>query len=165
MRRIGTITLGALAFAALGIAGPASAQDQTLRIGLGDIATVETLGLLIALERVEERGVTVDLTAFKSEDIAAQAVVNGQVDVGVGTPYALIQKLDAPVRVFFQLSTLKFYPVVSNEYPDWQALDGKQFVYHARGCNDYTCRSCTRTFATKAAADAAGFRAHTKCVR
>ncbi|HEX6141125.1 MAG TPA: ABC transporter substrate-binding protein [Geminicoccaceae bacterium] len=133
MRKLGTITLGTLALAAVGLASPASAQDKSLRVGLGDIATVETLGLLIALERVEERGVDVELTAFKSEDIAAQAVVNGQVDVGVGVPYALIQKMDAPVRLFFQLSTLKFYPVVSTEYQDWQALDGQPFAYHARG--------------------------------
>ena len=83
-----------------------------MRIGLGDIATVETLNLLIALERVKERGVDVEFTAFKDEDIAAQAVVNGQVDVGIGTPYALIQKVEAPIRIFYQLSTLKFYPVV-----------------------------------------------------
>ena len=101
MRKLGITTAGAFALLAAGLAptGPAWAQDKSLKIGLGDIATVETLGLLIALERVKERGVDVELTAFKSEDIAAQAVVNGQVDVGVGTPYALIQKMDAPVRV------------------------------------------------------------------
>jgi NitT/TauT family transport system substrate-binding protein len=114
---------------------PALAQDsKQIRIGLGDIATVETLNLLIALERVKERGVDVELTAFKDEDVAAQAVVNGQVDVGVGTPYALIQKVQAPIRIFYQLSTLKFYPVVDQEaYPDWQSLDGEPFVYHGRG--------------------------------
>lgn len=116
-------------------ADPAAAQDaKSIHIGLGDVASVEALNFLIALDRVEERGVEVELTAFKAEDIAAQAVVNGQVDVGVGTPYALIQRLEAPVRMFFQLSTLKFYPVVDQEaYPDWQSLDGEQFVYHARG--------------------------------
>jgi NitT/TauT family transport system substrate-binding protein len=103
----------ALALSALMLGCPAVAQDsQQIRIGLGDIATVETLNFLIALERVKERGVEVELTAFKDEDVAAQAVVNGQVDVGVGTPYALIQKVQAPIRLFYQLSTLKFYPVV-----------------------------------------------------
>lgn len=125
---------GALALSAVLLSGPASAQDMQVRIGLGDIATVETLNLLIALERAKERGVEVELTAFKDEDIAAQAVVNGQVDVGVGTPYALIQKVGAPIRIFYQLSTLKFYPVVDAEaYPDWASLDGEPFVYHGRG--------------------------------
>jgi NitT/TauT family transport system substrate-binding protein len=135
MLRLHTVAAGALALALAVVAVPEAvrAQEKSIRIGLGDIATVETLNLLIALERVKERGVNVELTAFKSEDIAAQAVVNGQVDVGVGTPYALIQKVGAPIRVFYQLSTLKFYPVVSTEYADWQALDGEPFAYHARG--------------------------------
>jgi len=125
---------GALALSAMMMSAPALAQDEQVRIGLGDIATVETLNLLIALERVKERGVEVEFTAFKDEDIAAQAVVNGQVDVGIGTPYALIQKVEAPIRIFYQLSTLKFYPVVDAEaYPDWQALDGEPFAYHGRG--------------------------------
>jgi micrococcal nuclease len=40
----------------------------------------------------------------------------------------------------------------------------RSFVYHARGCPDYTCRTCTREFTNTAAADAAGFRAHASCV-
>jgi ABC-type nitrate/sulfonate/bicarbonate transport system substrate-binding protein len=125
---------GALALSAMVLGGPVLAADMQVRIGLGDIATVETLNLLIALERAKARGVEVELTAFKDEDIAAQAVVNGQVDVGVGTPYALIQKVQAPIRIFYQLSTLKFYPVVDAEaYPDWASLDGEPFVYHSRG--------------------------------
>jgi NitT/TauT family transport system substrate-binding protein len=128
------VLYGALALSAVLLSSPTLAQDQRIRIGLGDIATVETLNLLIAIERVKERGVEVELTAFKDEDIAAQAVVNGQVDIGIGTPYALIQKVQAPIRVFYQLSTLKFYPVVDAEaYPDWKALDGEPFAYHGRG--------------------------------
>jgi NitT/TauT family transport system substrate-binding protein len=130
-----TVFCGALALSAVMLGSPVLAQDsKQVRIGLGDIATVETLNLLIALERTKERGVDVEFTAFKDEDIAAQAVVNGQVDVGIGTPYALIQKVQAPIRIFYQLSTLKFYPVVDQAaYPDWQSLDGQPFVYHGRG--------------------------------
>src|SRR5690606_6795105 len=47
---------GALALSAAMLTSPAWAQDSNqVRIGLGDIATVETLNLLIALERVKER--------------------------------------------------------------------------------------------------------------
>jgi len=136
MHKLGTVFASTLVLGALaaGVPDPAAAQDGTIRIGLGDVATVETLNLLIALERVKERGVEVEFTAFKDEEIAAQAVINGQVDIGIGTPYALIQKVEAPIRIFYQLSTLKFYPVVDKEaYPDWQALDGQPFAYHGRG--------------------------------
>ncbi|HEX5078227.1 MAG TPA: ABC transporter substrate-binding protein [Geminicoccaceae bacterium] len=126
---------GALALSAVMLTTPVLAQDsKQVRVGLGDIATVETLNLLIALERAKERGLDVEFTAFKDEDVAAQAVVNGQVDIGIGAPYALIQKVQAPIRLFYQLSTLKFYPVVDAEaYPDWQSLDGQPFAYHGRG--------------------------------
>jgi NitT/TauT family transport system substrate-binding protein len=37
-------------------------------------------------------------------------------DIGIGTPYSVIQKTKVPIRNFFQLSKLVFFPVVSNEY-------------------------------------------------
>lgn len=37
-------------------------------------------------------------------------------------------------------------------------------VYHAPGCRDYNCRHCTENFASRAAAEAAGFRPHRECV-
>ena len=65
---------------------------------------------------------------------AAQAVVGGEADIGVGTPYALIQKVKAPIRIFYQMSTLKFYPIVNAEfYKDWKDLDGQEIAVHARG--------------------------------
>ena len=87
-----------------------------IRVAFGDIASVEALGFLTALERAKERGVEIEINYLKSEDIAAQAVVGGQADVGVGTPYALLQKVRAPIRIFYQMSTLRFYPVVNTEF-------------------------------------------------
>ena len=112
----------------------ALAQRADIRVALGDIESVETLNLFVALERVRERGVTVELIELTSEDLATQAVVNGQADVGIGAPYALIQRVDAPIRIFYQLQTLRFFPVVNAEmYPDWQAMDGQPFAVHSRG--------------------------------
>lgn len=111
---------------------PASASS--IRVAFGDIASVESLNLLVAFERAKERGVDIQSTFFKSEDLAAQAVVGGQADVGIGTPYALIQKVKAPIRLFYQVSNLRFYPVVNTEfYKDWKDLDGQEFAVHSRG--------------------------------
>src|SRR5688500_20021454 len=63
----------------------------TIKVALGDIESVETLALFIALERVRERGTKVELTELADEDLANQAVVGGQADVGLGAPYALNQ--------------------------------------------------------------------------
>jgi NitT/TauT family transport system substrate-binding protein len=105
-----------------------------IHIAFGDIATVETLNFLIAVERAKERGVDIETTFFKSEDIAAQAVVGGQADVGVGTPYALLQKVKAPIRMFYQMSSLRFFPTVNTEfYQDWKDLDGQEIAVHSRG--------------------------------
>lgn len=104
------------------------------RVAFGDIASVETLHLQAAFARAQEKGVDLEVTYLKSEDIASQAVVGGQADIGVGAPYALIQKVKAPIRMFVQLSTLRFYPIVNAEYfKTWKDLDGQEVAVHARG--------------------------------
>jgi NitT/TauT family transport system substrate-binding protein len=110
-----------------------AAEGGRLRVALGDIEGVETLNLLIAFERLRERGVEVELTEFAEEDLANQAVVGGQADIGLGAPYAVIQEVDAPIRAICQLQTLRFFAIVDQEaYPDWQALDGQSFTVHSR---------------------------------
>ena len=113
---------------------PAAVSAAQMHIAFGDIASVETLNFLIAIEKAKARGVDVKVTYFKSEDIAAQAVVAGQADIGVGTPYALLQKVKAPIRIFFQLSTLRFFPVVNTDYyKGWKDLNGQEMTVHSRG--------------------------------
>ncbi|MGH3386289.1 MAG: ABC transporter substrate-binding protein [Nocardioidaceae bacterium] len=106
----------------------------SIRVALGDIESVETLALFIALERVRKRGTEVELIELADEDLANQAVVGGQADVGLGAPYALIEGSKAPLRIFCQLQGARFFPVVDKaDYPDWQAMDGETFTVHSRG--------------------------------
>jgi len=115
-------------------AGDGEMVEGSIRVALGDIEGVETLNLLIALERVRERGIDVELTEFAEEDLAAEAVLGGQADVGLGAPYAVIQETGAPIRIICQLQTLRFFAIADAEaYPDWQALDGETFTVHSRG--------------------------------
>jgi NitT/TauT family transport system substrate-binding protein len=124
---------GALVAAGL-MFGTAAAEAQGMvRVALGDVVSVETLAFLIALERAKERGLDYELTSFAEEELAIQAIVGGQADVGVGTPYAVIQKTKVPLRILFQVSSLVFYPVVSVEYETWADLDGEPFTFHGRG--------------------------------
>ncbi len=117
------------------LAEDAAGQPRTkIRYALGDVISIDELPLLIAVERAKAHGVEVEVTSFKSEEIASQAVVNGQADVGQGTPYALVQKVSVPIRFFYQLSALQFFPVVSKEhYKSWKDLNGQEIVVHARG--------------------------------
>jgi len=125
---------GAAAAILLTMAPVADAAEGQMHIAFGDIATVETLGFQIAIERAKERGVDIEVSYLKSEDIAAQAVVGGQANVGVGTPYAMLQKVKAPIRIFYQISALRFFPIVNTEfYKDWKDLDGQEIAVHSRG--------------------------------
>lgn len=115
-------------------AGASLAQSDPLRVALGDIASVESLNLLIAMERTKERGVPMEITFFNSEDVATQAVLSGEADIGVGAPYAFIANSKAPIRMFYRMSTLLFFPVVNSEvYSSWADLDGQEVTVHSRG--------------------------------
>jgi NitT/TauT family transport system substrate-binding protein len=118
----------------LGLPADGAQAGTKIRYALGDVITTDDLQLLIAIERAKARGVEVEVTAFKSEELATQAVINGQADVGQGTPYAAIQKVNVPIRFFYQLYSLLFFPVVNKEsYKSWKDLDGQEMTVHARG--------------------------------
>ena len=122
-----------LVITALGFGTSLAEAKEPIRVALGDVVSVETLAFLIALDRAKDKGVDYELTAFADEDIAIQALVGGQADIGVGTPYTIIQKAKVPLRAIFQMSRLVFFPVAANKYQTWQDLDGKPFTFHARG--------------------------------
>lgn len=133
MKRKPTIFLIVTVLFCVAFAFSANAEVGKIKVALGDIASVETLNLLIALENARGRGLDIELIAFKSEDIANQAIVNGQAHIGIGTPYAVIQNVKSPIRMFFQLSKLNFYPVVNKEfYTSWKDLDGGDIAVHSR---------------------------------
>lgn len=119
--------------ASLALGATAATAQDTVRVALGDVISDENLAFLIALERAKEKGLNYELTSFAEEELAIQAIISGQADVGIGTPYAVIQKTKVPLRIIFQFSTLVFYPVVANEYQTWQDLDGQPFTFHGRG--------------------------------
>jgi NitT/TauT family transport system substrate-binding protein len=125
--------MGALALAGVMLGSGLAQAQEKVHVALGDVVSVETLAFVIAMERAKERGVDYELTSFAKEDLAIQSIINGQAQLGVGTPYAVIQKSKVPLKVIFQMSRLVFFPVASNEYATWKDLDGQPFTFHARG--------------------------------
>ena len=115
------------------LAASAHAQAKKVRVAFGDVLSTETVSMVIALERAKARGVDYEITFFSKEELAIQAVINGQADLGVGTPYSIIQKSKAPMRILFQGTRLVFFPVVDSKYKTWKDLDGQPFTFHARG--------------------------------
>jgi len=122
-----------IGFTFMAFLSSAHAQQKKIRIAFGDILSTETVSMVIALERAKEKGVDYEITFLAKEELAIQAVINGQADLGVGTPYSVIQKSKAPLRILFQGTRLVFFPVVDKSYKSWKDLNGQPFTFHARG--------------------------------
>ena len=123
--------------AVLGIvAGSVSGQGTTkIRYALGDVVGIDDLPLLIAAERAKARGVEVEITPFKSEEIATQAVINGQADVGQGTPYARAPE-GQRCRSGSSTSSARSSSSRSSakeHYKAWKDLDGQDIAVQGRG--------------------------------
>ena len=117
---------------ALGLmAAPAAAAK--IRIALAETPSDELAAFFVALDRAKANGLDYEWTAFSDEELAIQAVLSGQMDIGFGTPYAAMQRSKAPVRIIFQLSKLKFFPVTTQKYGKLEDLDGEPILLHSRG--------------------------------
>jgi NitT/TauT family transport system substrate-binding protein len=125
--------LPGLAAAGLLLSLSAAEAAEKVRVALGDVVSVETLAFVVALERAKERGIDYELTSFAKEELAIQSMINGQSDLGVGTPYAVIQKSKLPLKNIYQMSRLVFFPVASTEYKTWKDMNGQPIAFHARG--------------------------------
>ena len=109
------------------------AQADKIRIALAETPSDELAAFFVALDRARANGLEYEWTAFSDEELAIQAVLSGQMDIGFGTPYAAMQRSKAPIRIIFQLSKLKFFPVTSKKYSKLEDLDGEPILLHSRG--------------------------------
>ena len=110
-----------------------SVQADTIRIALAETPSDELAAFFVALDRAKANGLDYEWTAFSDEELAIQAVLSGQMDIGFGTPYAAMQRSKAPLRIVFQLSKLKFFPVTTKKYSSLNDLDGEPILLHSRG--------------------------------
>ena len=115
----------------LGLATSASAD--TIRIALAETPSDEMAAFFVALDRAKANGLDYEWTAFSDEELAIQAVLSGQMDIGFGTPYAAMQRSKAPIRIVFQVSKLKFFPVTTKKYSALEDLNGQPILLHSRG--------------------------------
>jgi NitT/TauT family transport system substrate-binding protein len=110
-----------------------AAHAEKIRIALAETPSDELAAFFVALDRARANGLDYEWTAFSDEELAIQAVLSGQMDIGFGTPYAAMQRSKAPLRIVFQLSKLKFFPVTSQKYSKLEDLDGEPILLHSRG--------------------------------
>lgn len=110
-----------------------SAYADTIRIALAETPSDELAAFFVALDRAKANGLDYEWTAFADEELAIQAVLSGQMDIGFGTPYAAMQRSKAPIRIIYQLSKLVFFPVTTMDYKELKDLDGTPILLHSRG--------------------------------
>lgn len=122
----------AVAVVALGLSASAVAAEK-IRIALAETPSDELAAFFVALDRAKANGLDYEWTAFSDEELAIQAVLSGQMDIGFGTPYAAMQRSKAPIRILFQLSKLKFFPVTTKAYSKLEDLNGEPILLHSRG--------------------------------
>jgi len=109
-------------------------EEAPIHIALDDLPGVDMLPILIAVERAKERGLSIKVSYMLSEGMAMSAILRQQADIGMGTPYQKIQKMAAPIRMFYQLNMLRFHPVVDTRYySNWNELDGVAMYSHGEG--------------------------------
>lgn len=113
--------------------GAITAKAETIRIALAETPSDELAAFFVALDRAKANGLDYEWTAFSDEELAIQAVLSGQMDIGFGTPYAAMQRSKAPLRILFQLSKLKFFPVTTKTYDKLEDLNGEPILLHSRG--------------------------------
>ena len=110
-----------------------SAYADTIRIALAEPPSDELAAFFVALERAKANGLDYEWTAFADEELAIQAVLSGDMDIGFGTPYAAMQRSKAPIRIIYQLSKLVFFPVTTKEFNKLADLNGQPIMLHSRG--------------------------------
>tara|TARA_R110002096_G_scaffold97378_1_gene217124 strand:+ start:1781 stop:2743 length:963 start_codon:yes stop_codon:yes gene_type:complete len=125
-KRLAGLTLAATLMATAAHAGK-------IRIALAETPSAELAAFFVALDRAKADGLDYEWTAFADEELAIQAVLSGQMDIGFGTPYSAMQRSKAPIRIIYQLSKLVFFPVTTMDYKELKDLDGQPILLHSRG--------------------------------
>jgi len=131
LKQLLSLTFVSLALAFVGLVNTAHADK--IKIALAEPPSDEVAHIFVALERAKAMGLDYEWTAFSDEELAIQAILSGQMDIGFGTPYSVMQRSKAPIRIIFQMSKLKFFPVSSKKYSSLKDLDGEPIMLHSRG--------------------------------
>jgi NitT/TauT family transport system substrate-binding protein len=115
------------------VAAGVSAHAGKVRIALAETPSDELAAFFVALDRAKAKGLDYEWTAFSNEELAIQAILSGQMDIGFGTPYSVMQKSKAPIRIVYQVSKLKFFPVTTKKYSKLEDMKGQPITLHSRG--------------------------------
>jgi NitT/TauT family transport system substrate-binding protein len=119
---------------AFGLALPRPAQAQKkVRFAYPSSADMGDVPSLLAWEQLKKQGIEVVPTFFPRTDLAVQAVVAGEVDIGSAAGIAVIKAVESGmnVRVIGEQVRNEWQLVTPVSFKDPKQLDGKRVGYHA----------------------------------
>jgi len=116
----------------LALAGPAQAQKK-VRFAYPSSADMGDVPSLLAWEQLKKQGIEVVPTFFPRTDLAVQAVVAGEADLGSAAGIAVVKAVESGmnVRVIGEQVRNEWQLVSPVSFKDPKQLDGKRVGYHA----------------------------------
>lgn len=116
----------------LGLPGPSQAQKK-VRFAYPSSADMGDIPSLLAWEQLKKQGIEVVPTFFPRTDLAVQAVVAGEVDIGSAAGIAVVKAVESGmnVRVIGEQVRNEWQLVTPVTLKDPKQLDGKRVGYHA----------------------------------
>lgn len=129
------VKLSALAIviaAGLAIAAPAQAQKK-VRFAYPSSADMGDIPSLLAWEQLKKQGIEVVPTFFPKTDLAVQAVVAGEADIGSAAGIAVVKAVENGLnaRIIAEQVRNEWQLVAPVSIKDPKQLDGKKVGYHA----------------------------------
>jgi NitT/TauT family transport system substrate-binding protein len=121
-----TLTLGLI------IGGEAQAQKK-VRFAYPSSADMGDVPSLLAWEQLKKQGIEVVPTFFPRTDLAVQAVVAGEADIGTAAGIAVVKAVESGMnlRIIGEQVRNEWQLVTPVSFKDPKQLDGKRVGYHA----------------------------------
>jgi NitT/TauT family transport system substrate-binding protein len=116
----------------LALAAPVQAQKK-VRFAYPSSADMGDVPSLLAWEQLKKQGIEVVPTFFPRTDLAVQAVVAGEADIGSAAGIAVVKAVESGmnVRVIGEQVRNEWQLVAPVSFKDPKQLDGKRVGYHA----------------------------------
>ena len=118
--------------AGLALAAPVQAQKK-IRFAYPSSADMGDVPSLLAWEQLKKQGIEVIPTFFPRTDLAVQAVVAGEADIGSAAGIAVVKAVESGmnVKVIGEQVRNQWQLVAPVSFKDAKQLDGKRVGYHA----------------------------------
>jgi NitT/TauT family transport system substrate-binding protein len=115
------------------ISGGAAQAQQKVRFAYPSSADVGDIPSLVAWEQLKKRGIEVVPTFFPKTDLAVQAVVAGEADIGSAAGIAVVKAVESGmnIRIIAEQVRNEWQLVTPVSLKDPKQLDRKRVGYHA----------------------------------